>query len=142
MLPLFSRSTSDIIFFNSKCVFAWPNFSIILFNSIISKRQYYESGKQRFIWDALRDLIPYEQFIKRQKHPWRSVTFNTFNFNKSNTRPWVLFTFLNCTNGTTLHKASHLDWYTNAHSVSLNSKTPTNQPIGIYELVHWTVYQK
>ena len=28
------------------------------------------------IWDALRDLIPFVQFRKREKHPWRSVTFS------------------------------------------------------------------
>ena len=26
-------------------------------------------------YDALRDLIPFVQFKKRKKHPWRSVTF-------------------------------------------------------------------
>ena len=26
--------------------------------------------------DALRDLEPFVQFKKRQKHPWRSVTFS------------------------------------------------------------------
>ena len=39
--------------------------------------------------DALRDLVPFVQFKKREKHPWRSVTFST----KSNTPPWVFFTF-------------------------------------------------
>ena len=28
------------------------------------------------IWDALRDLVPLVQFKKREKHPWRSVTFS------------------------------------------------------------------
>ena len=26
--------------------------------------------------DALRDSIPFVQFEKREKHPWRSVTFS------------------------------------------------------------------
>ena len=26
--------------------------------------------------DILRDLVPFAQFKKREKHPWRSVTFN------------------------------------------------------------------
>ena len=39
---------------------------------------------------ALRDLVPFVQFKKREKHPWRSVNFNT----KINTPTWVLFTFL------------------------------------------------
>ena len=28
------------------------------------------------ICDALRDLVPFVQFKKREKHPWRSVTFS------------------------------------------------------------------
>ena len=39
--------------------------------------------------DALRALVPFVQFKKRKKHSWRSVTFST----KSNTLPWVFFTF-------------------------------------------------
>ena len=34
------------------------------------------------IWDALRDLVPFRQFEKREKH-----------ILKGNTRPWVFFTF-------------------------------------------------
>ena len=40
----------------------------------------------------LRDLVPFVQFRKREKHPWRSVTFYC-NFTKSNTHRWVFFTF-------------------------------------------------
>ena len=50
-----------------------------------------------FYCDALRDLIPFVQFEKREKHPWKSVTFNKVgkdcNFTKSNTSQWVFFTF-------------------------------------------------
>ena len=28
------------------------------------------------ICDALRDLVPYVQFKKREKHSWRNVTFS------------------------------------------------------------------
>ena len=28
--------------------------------------------------DAFRDLLPFVQFKKREKHPWRSVTFSKF----------------------------------------------------------------
>ena len=28
------------------------------------------------IWDALHDLVPFAQFKKREKHPWRSVNFS------------------------------------------------------------------
>ena len=34
----------------------------------------------------------------------------TWNSTKCNTPPWVLFTFLNSTNGTKSHKASELDY--------------------------------
>ena len=27
------------------------------------------------VCDALRDLVPFVQFKKREKHPWRSVNF-------------------------------------------------------------------
>ena len=29
--------------------------------------------------DVLQDLVPFAQFRKREKHPWRSVTFTTSN---------------------------------------------------------------
>ena len=29
------------------------------------------------ICGALRDLVPFVQFKKREKHPWRSVNFST-----------------------------------------------------------------
>ena len=38
--------------------------------------------------DALHKLVPFVQFKKREKNPWRSVTF------KSNTPPWMFFTFI------------------------------------------------
>ena len=34
--------------------------------------QYYKN----IICDALRDLVTFVQFKKREKHPWRSVTFS------------------------------------------------------------------
>ena len=49
-------------------------------------------------WDALRNLVPFLQFEKREKHPCRSVTLNKFqasacNLTKSTTPQWVPFTF-------------------------------------------------
>ena len=29
-------------------------------------------------YDALRDFVPLEQFKKREKYPWSSVTFGKF----------------------------------------------------------------
>ena len=64
----------------------YPIFQLFLYLLLIHK------------W-CLRDLVPFVQFKKREKHPWRSVTFS--NFTESNTPPWVFFfsRFLNCTNG-------------------------------------------
>ena len=40
------------------------------------------------ICDALRDLVPFVQFKKREKHPWRSVLVKlqakSYNFTKGN----------------------------------------------------------
>ena len=30
----------------------------------------------RYICNALRDLLPFVQFEKQEKHPWRNVTFS------------------------------------------------------------------
>ena len=43
---------------------------------------YYFHGMDIFF--LLRDLVPFVQFKKREKHPWMSFTF---------TSPWVFFTF-------------------------------------------------
>ena len=46
--------------------------------------------------DALRDLVPFVQFKKREKHGGvlLLVKLQAFcNFTKSNTPPWVFFTF-------------------------------------------------
>ena len=52
------------------------------------------------IFDALRNLLPFVQFKKREKHPWRSVT-------------------LNCTNGTKLRKTEHMKIWTSDRPISL-----------------------
>ena len=39
------------------------------------------------ICDVLRDLVPFAQFKKHEKLPWKSVTFT-----KSNIPLWVFFT--------------------------------------------------
>ena len=30
--------------------------------------------KPKTMFDALCDLVPFSQFLKREKHPWRNVT--------------------------------------------------------------------
>ena len=72
-----------------------------------------ESESDWVISGALRDLVPFAQFEKREKIPWSSATFNKVaqalacNFTKSNTPPWALFTLFK------LYK-----WYQIAQSVS------------------------
>ena len=51
-----------------------------------------QKGTQKKICDVLRDLVPFVQFKKCRKYPWRSVTFSSLNFAKSNTPPQVFFT--------------------------------------------------
>ena len=65
------------------------------------------------ICDALRDLVPFVQFKKREKHPRRSVTFSEVallpcNFTKSNTPRWVFSRFLNCLSDIKSRKVSHI----------------------------------
>ena len=47
------------------------------------------------IFGALRNLVPCAQLKKREKHPFRSVTFSKVaeacNFTKSSTPLWVFF---------------------------------------------------
>ena len=49
--------------------------------------------------DVLSDLVPFVQYKKHEKNPWKSVTFSKVqaflacNFTKSNTPPWVFFAF-------------------------------------------------
>ena len=63
-----------------------------------------EKNKQRIMRVALYDLLPFVQFKKREKHPWRSV-----NFSKKLTLHHGCFSrFLNCTNGTKPRNASHI----------------------------------
>ena len=46
----------------------------------MKKLSHYEKN----VYDALRDLVSFAQFKKREKHPWRSVTF-------SKVAGWVFF---------------------------------------------------
>ena len=72
-----------------------------------------------YIYEALHDLVPFVQFKKREKHPWRSITFSKVtsvysvakssacNFTKNNTLPWGFLMFFK------LH-----EWYHIVQSVS------------------------
>ena len=54
--------------------------------------------------DVLRDLLPFAQFEKREKHPWEVLHLG--NFTKINTPSWLFSRFLNCRNGAKLRKTS------------------------------------
>ena len=56
------------------------------------------------ICDALRDLVPFAQFKKREKHPLRSATLVL----KVTLLHGCFSRFLNCTNCTKSRKASHI----------------------------------
>ena len=49
---------------------------------------------------ALRDLVPFVQFKKREKNPWRSVTFSKVAGLKVTLLHGCFSCFLNCTHGT------------------------------------------
>ena len=58
---------------------------------------------------ALGDLVPFVQFEKREKHPWRSVTFSKpATLLKLTLLHGSFSRFLNRTNDTKLLKAPHL----------------------------------
>ena len=49
--------------------------------------------KHLCIWSVLRDLVPFAQFKKHEKHSRRNVTFSKVAGFKSNTPSWKFFTF-------------------------------------------------
>ena len=65
--------------------------------------------------DVLRYLVPFVQFKKRKKHPWRSVTFSKVAGKKPTTSLKVTLLhgcfsrFLNCTNKTKSCKTLHIN---------------------------------
>ena len=54
--------------------------------------------------NVLPDLVPFVQFIKHEKHPWRSVTLN-----KVTLLHGCFSRFLNCTNSAKSRNASLMD---------------------------------
>ena len=57
--------------------------------------------------DVLRDLVPFAQFKKREKHPWSATFSKLGGFSLNVTLIHGCFwSFLNCTNGTKSRKAS------------------------------------
>ena len=82
--------------------------------------------------DVLHDLVPFVQFKKREKHPWRSATFSkvfrlkAFTFTKNNTPPWVFFTFFK------LYK-----WYQIAQNITSEFAINTWELKNSWEQLFW-----
>ena len=66
----------------------------------------------KFICDVLRDLVPFVQFKKREKHPWRSATF----CNKSNTSSISVFHMFKIVQMVP-NRAKHHIWMSYVHSI-------------------------
>ena len=56
-----------------------------------------------FVCDVLPDLVPFVQFKKCEKHPWRSATLLRVTLLHG-----YFSRFLNCTNGSKSYKTSHI----------------------------------
>ena len=72
------------------------------------------------ICGALRNLVSFVQFKKREENPWRNVNFSKVaGFTKINTPPWLFFTFFKLykwyriAQRITYHSTSHYDSHVN-----------------------------
>ena len=80
------------------------------------------------ICDALHNLVPFVQFKKREKRPWRIVNFgkvvglNPATLLKLTLLHGCFSRFLNCTNGTKSRNAPHMLIGTNEHSLKSTYK--------------------
>ena len=89
-----------------------------LFQNILISNLEQGFPRWEFIWirdgicGASRDLVPFVQFEKREKHPWRSVDFSKVTGWSLQLKLTLLHGcfsgFLNCTNGIKLRNASHI----------------------------------
>ena len=87
-------------------VFCYWKYSGLLQPTLIFRRAY---KTLEDICDALCDLVPFVQFKKREKHPWRSVNFNKVaGFSLKLTLLYgCLSRFLSYTNGTKSRNAPY-----------------------------------
>ena len=73
-----------------------------------------QSVTMRYRVDVLHDLVPFVQFKKREKYPWRSVNFSKVTGLKPATLLKLTLlhgcfsSFLNCTNGTKSRNTSQM----------------------------------
>ena len=85
------------------------------FVQINKSRPRHDSKKVWFLkCDALRDLVPFVQLKKLEKHPWRSVIlskntgWSLYIYLKLTLLHGYFSRFLNCTNGTKSRKISQM----------------------------------
>ena len=89
----------------------------------------------------MRNLVPFVQFKKREKHPWRSVNLSkvagwSLHFTKINTPSWYFSLFLNCTNGTKSRSASQIL----LHKIILKPR-PLDESLRCLKTKHYWHYQ-
>ena len=63
--------------------------------------------RRKLIYNALHDLVPFVQFKKREKHPWRSANFRKNACLKITLLHGCFSRFLNCKNSSKSRNASH-----------------------------------
>ena len=104
----------------------WQESRITFFNCVTTGVKWIPFT--HIICDALHDLVPFVQFKKREKHPWRSVTLVT----RINSPPWVFFKFFNIRNGTKLCKASQMQTTESLLTIAQYTSTDSQFPTTIY----------
>ena len=80
--------------------------SLIQMCEVFSKIK--KSVKLTYLCDALLDLVLFLRFKRREKHPWRNVSFSKVAGLKITLLHRCFSLFLNGTHGTKLRKASHI----------------------------------
>ena len=88
----------------------------LLQKSLYQKEFMFQILSLLLIWDALHDLVPFVQFKKCEKRPWKSVTFSkaaglSVTFLKVTLLYGCFSWFLNCTYGTKSRKTSHIELF-------------------------------
>ena len=80
------------------CGYIWDAWCIYSCLTFLTANNETVTHYLEIICGALRDLVPFVQFKKREKHPWRSITL-------------CFSRFLNCTNGTESRITSQIFWF-------------------------------
>ena len=106
-LKFFFLFLFSFLFYKSSCL--WSHSKNIFWEWFVA------FNELSTICDVLRDLVPFVQSKKREKHPWRNVTFRLkpVTLLKVTLLHGCVSCFLNCKNGAKSRDASHLLnlWY-------------------------------